>query len=299
MFASDDNGQVLDAEYFVEREKDQLALILSSASGPAGSRPARNTAYRPALALLLSRLRDLDTVILDALVDSGATQRHGLEEAQRRLISAPIRLADETDIEALRLRLTSAQARIGQAPGASKGGNSSKRIRLRLAVPGFPPDAADRLEATLAAPADNEGIFRSPEEAPSGQTFPEGTLERVEVNRYERDHHARRLCLAHWGHRCAVCELDFGERYGPLGQDFIHVHHTLELSSVGSGYQVDPVNDLCPVCPNCHAMLHRRRPALSIDELRRLLHPAPPISSPHPVSRTNPHGANARAHWKA
>jgi hypothetical protein len=91
MFASDDNGQVLDAEYFVERERDQIALILSSASGPAGSRPARNTAYRPALALLLTRLRDLDAVIQDALVDSGATQRHGLGEAQRRLISSPIR----------------------------------------------------------------------------------------------------------------------------------------------------------------------------------------------------------------
>ena len=61
----------------------------------------------------------------------------------------------------MRLRLTSAQARIDQAPGAAKGGNSSKRIRLRLQVPGFPPDAAGRLEATLADPsAESEGIFR-------------------------------------------------------------------------------------------------------------------------------------------
>ena len=81
MFASDDSGQVLDAEYVVEREKDQLALILSSSSGPAGTRPARNTAYRPALALLLARLRDLDAVIQDALVDSLSTQRHGTPEA--------------------------------------------------------------------------------------------------------------------------------------------------------------------------------------------------------------------------
>jgi 5-methylcytosine-specific restriction enzyme A len=124
----------------------------------------------------------------------------------------------------------------------------------------------------LAVPAArSEGIFRSPEEAPEGQTFPEGTLERVEVNRYERDRRARRLCLAHWGYRCAVCDLDFGERYGALGQGFIHVHHTLELSSVGPGYKVNPINDLRPICPNCHSMLHRRRPALSIDELRHFL----------------------------
>jgi hypothetical protein len=88
MFASDDSGQIIDAEFIVEREEDQLPLILSSASGPAGTRPARNTAYRPALALLLARLRDLDAVIQDTLVDSRSTQRHGTLEAQRRLISS-------------------------------------------------------------------------------------------------------------------------------------------------------------------------------------------------------------------
>jgi hypothetical protein len=149
MFVSDDNGQVLDAEFFVEQEKDHLALILSSSSGRAGSRLPRNSDYRPALALLLSRLRDLNAVIQDALVDSRTTQRRGLDEAQRRLISSPIWLVDEPDIEALRLRLTSAQARIAQAPDASKGGNSTKRIRLRLKVPGFPADASGLLACRL------------------------------------------------------------------------------------------------------------------------------------------------------
>ena len=81
MLATDDSGQTLDAEYVVEREDHQLALILSSSSGPAGTRPARNTAYRPALALLLARLRDLGAVIEDALVDSLSTQRHGTPES--------------------------------------------------------------------------------------------------------------------------------------------------------------------------------------------------------------------------
>jgi 5-methylcytosine-specific restriction protein A len=35
---------------------------------------------------------------------------------------------------------------------------------------------------------------------------------------------------------------------------------------------VHPVKDLRPVCPNCHAMIHRGPgPALSIGELRRQL----------------------------
>jgi 5-methylcytosine-specific restriction protein A len=45
----------------------------------------------------------------------------------------------------------------------------------------------------------------------------------------------------------------------------------VQLAEIRSTYVVDPVNDLKPVCPNCHAMLHRRTPPYSIDELRALL----------------------------
>jgi 5-methylcytosine-specific restriction protein A len=44
------------------------------------------------------------------------------------------------------------------------------------------------------------------------------------------------------------------------------------LAQVGGEYQVDPIADLRPVCPNCHAMLHSRRPTpLSIAELKRII----------------------------
>ncbi len=56
------------------------------------------------------------------------------------------------------------------------------------------------------------------------------------------------------------------------GVGFIHVHHKVELSSIGREYVVDPIEDLVPVCPNCHAMLHTRKPALTIDGLRAILH---------------------------
>jgi 5-methylcytosine-specific restriction protein A len=120
----------------------------------------------------------------------------------------------------------------------------------------------------------SEILFRSADE-PCGagsQGFPEGALSRVEVNRYERDPRARRACLQRWGYRCAVCNFSFEERYGPLGRAYIHVHHTLELSRVPQGYQVDPVKDLRPLCPNCHAMIHYGPgPALTIEDLKRQL----------------------------
>jgi hypothetical protein len=275
MFPRDDTGRHLDAEYSVERDGDLLALVLESASGNAPSRPARNTDYRRALTVLLSRLQELGGVLQGGLVDSALTQRRGIPESDRRLFASPIRLADEPDMEAVRRRLTSAQASIAQAPGASKGGNSTKRIRLRLVVPGFAPDDAERLAARLATAAAEDSPYRSPEEPPAGQSFPEGAVTQVTVNKYERDPRARRACLDHFGYRCSVCDLDFKERYGDLGSGFIHVHHLKELSTVGPEYQVDPLDDLRPVCPNCHAMLHKVSPAMPVEELRRRLNTHP------------------------
>jgi 5-methylcytosine-specific restriction protein A len=115
----------------------------------------------------------------------------------------------------------------------------------------------------------NMSPFRSPEE-PTG-SFAEGSVHRVEVNRYERDRRARSACIAHYGTACVVCGFEFERVYGTLGRGFIHVHHLTELSTVGTGHIVDPIKDLRPICPNCHAMAHREVPALSIEELRNRL----------------------------
>ena len=82
---------------------------------------------------------------------------------------------------------------------------------------------------------------------------------------------ARLRCIDTWGTVCLVCGFDFHERYGDLGLGYIHVHHLKPLSEIREEYELDPVADLRPVCANCHAMLHRSVPALSIDSLRALL----------------------------
>jgi 5-methylcytosine-specific restriction protein A len=75
-----------------------------------------------------------------------------------------------------------------------------------------------------------------------------------------------------------VCDFDFGQEYGLIGEGFIHVHHIVPLSSVGPDYKIDPKQDLRPVCPNCHEMLHRRQPPYSIEELKQIMQH--PIVSP-------------------
>jgi hypothetical protein len=152
MRATDDSGKVLNAEFFVEEDAGHLALVLNSAGGPTPSGIPRNADYRSVLTLLLDRLREREAVLLDALVDSSHTRRLGIPERDRRLIASPVQLAELGAIEDLRVQLTSAQGRIGQAPAARKAGNNSKRIRLILDVPGYRPSDAGRLEIDLAAP---------------------------------------------------------------------------------------------------------------------------------------------------
>lgn len=95
----------------------------------------------------------------------------------------------------------------------------------------------------------------------------EGAIRKISVDAYERSPEARRLCILAHGTRCVICGFDFGEVYGPNFDGYIHVHHLRPLSEIGKAYNVDPANDLRPVCPNCHAALHRRIPAYSIDDI--------------------------------
>jgi 5-methylcytosine-specific restriction protein A len=101
-------------------------------------------------------------------------------------------------------------------------------------------------------------------------TLPQDALIRVGVNRYERNPHARRICVAHHGTSCAACGFSFEAAYGPEGEGFIHVHHLVPASQLGPGYELDPVGDLVPLCPNCHAMAHRRRVPYTVAELRAM-----------------------------
>ena len=90
------------------------------------------------------------------------------------------------------------------------------------------------------------------------KTFPEGAKQTVQVNRYERNPEARAKWIEFHKARCKVCDMSFAETYGSFAKDFIHVHHKKPLYEISEQYEVDPKNDLMPVCPNCHAMLHRQ-----------------------------------------
>jgi HNH endonuclease len=109
------------------------------------------------------------------------------------------------------------------------------------------------------------------DEVDDPQSYHEGATKTVSVNSYERNARARLACIAHYGWNCQVCGLNFQDRYGDRGAELIHVHHVRALHEIGEDYKVDPINDLRPVCPNCHAMIHRQKPYLTIEELAEIV----------------------------
>ena len=106
------------------------------------------------------------------------------------------------------------------------------------------------------------------EEILTPELYYEGASRTISVNAYERNSRARTACIEHHGTKCVVCAFDFLKVYGVLGMGFIHVHHLVPLAEIGESYVVDPIKDLCPVCPNCHAMLHRRGEVRTIEQLK-------------------------------
>jgi 5-methylcytosine-specific restriction protein A len=117
---------------------------------------------------------------------------------------------------------------------------------------------------------DAAGSERSylPEEIDSKEVHTEGAGTQITVNAYERDPAARIECLAHHGYRCAVCEKSMREIYGVNAEGIIHVHHRTLLHTIGKEYEVDPIKDPVPVCPNCHTVLHRQKESMAVKELR-------------------------------
>jgi 5-methylcytosine-specific restriction protein A len=109
------------------------------------------------------------------------------------------------------------------------------------------------------------------EEVSQPEDFFEGSKTTVTINAYERNPDARAACIKYHGCKCAGCGFDFEKIYGPIGKGFIHVHHNIPIGTIRARYRIDPVKDLTPVCPNCHAMIHRADPALTIKQLRSYL----------------------------
>ncbi len=136
----------------------------------------------------------------------------------------------------------------------------------------YEPKIIEFLYQELKQPIPEPGAdLQLPEEISEIEALYEGARRQILVNAYERNRIARDKCLKYYGTRCVVCAQNMSEIYGPKAAGLIHVHHLKPLSKVQAGYEVDPIKHLRPVCPNCHAVIHRRKPPYTIEEVKEFL----------------------------
>jgi 5-methylcytosine-specific restriction protein A len=174
-------------------------------------------------------------------------------------------------------------ARPGYSGGLTKGGRTTKAV-----AKAFDNDPAGMHELALAIRATiDDPTPLSPQlvDIDEDETFDEGrTFERRHLVR-ERDPRARRKKIAHarqtLGHvRCEACGFDFETAYGNRGRDYIECHHRNPLSVAGRS--TTALADLALLCSNCHRMVHRVKPWLTVEQLAALVEAQAPKPLPSP-----------------
>lgn len=99
-------------------------------------------------------------------------------------------------------------------------------------------------------------------------TIKEGDLKEGSGNYRTRSGLLRNDCIAKKGTKCCICGFDAAQVYGEQFAGKIHVHHSIMLNQ---GERDSVVEDLFPVCPNCHMILHSKgkKEVFDIEEVRK------------------------------
>nr|MBK9652825.1 HNH endonuclease [Bacteroidota bacterium] len=105
--------------------------------------------------------------------------------------------------------------------------------------------------------------------------FPEGKI--VERTHKARERNTQVVILAKENFKkqngklyCQVCGFDFEKTYGSIGVNFIEGHHTIAVSEMKEEHKTK-VEDIAMLCANCHRMVHKKRPWLTMKDLNKLV----------------------------
>ena len=132
---------------------------------------------------------------------------------------------------------------------------------------------------TISLAVDDAPLWREGEEIEEAEEaedteegregWAEGASQRLWVNRYERDPRNRQAAIQQHGVRCLGCDVEMAEVYGEIAKGYIHIHHIKPISAMQGARP--PIEDLVPLCPNCHAIVHLETPPISIHRLQELI----------------------------
>lgn len=69
---------------------------------------------------------------------------------------------------------------------------------------------------------------------------------------------------------CEICDFDFSEFYGQLGNDLMEIHFKKELEEE-PGIELNELNDFIIVCSNCHKVLDKNYGIITYLDLKQII----------------------------
>ena len=99
------------------------------------------------------------------------------------------------------------------------------------------------------------------------ENYQEGQRAKAEITLTVRNPKLVAATKKKYGFDCQVCGFNFERTYGDLGKGFIEAHHIAPIHT-SNEVRTTSVNDMRVLCANCHRMVHRTTPPLTIDELK-------------------------------
>ena len=110
------------------------------------------------------------------------------------------------------------------------------------------------------------------------QIVTEGTPRR-QTARYirTRSQHLRNEALRYYTHSgrilCHACSFDYSLAYPEIGHGYIEIHHLKPIVELqGQTFSMEQaLENVRPLCANCHRIVHRRRPPIPVDKIQEIL----------------------------
>ncbi len=155
----------------------------------------------------------------------------------------------------------------------------TERNSIKRFAPSKPADKSDDTETPLPGITVSKSRNSILIDSDRNPDISEGEAMEAHVTRYERSRLARQLCIEAYGstYRCEVCGLRLADRYGHRKgkADYIEVHHIIghaDSSRKKGSHGVNYRDELIPLCPNCHRMIHHLKDhTIHPDELRNII----------------------------
>ncbi|MGN7761288.1 HNH endonuclease [Paenibacillus sp. 22594] len=102
--------------------------------------------------------------------------------------------------------------------------------------------------------------------------FAEGLRSKRESYFFARNKALAKAAKEYYGYTCCICDFNFEKVYGELGVGYIECHHLSPLSErpqeEWSELLETKIDDVRVVCSNCHRVIHSKKPALTIEQVK-------------------------------